>query len=312
MAQSIKNNVTNINAGPKKRTSAKAKAALEAQRLKDDEGRGLKGPKVDDDRDPEDERTAPGFGHNAPDESVYLRNVHAIRRQKDVVAAAKLVVKTENGKLKDIRKLAQADGLVMKQLDAALESLETEHVDLIAAHKRTILYHSWLGMPLEEQQELNLHAKEGDAELDAKRWRRRGDVDGRLGRVRDVPVGCPPEHIQDYLKGHDLGQEALMRGLPLTRDGFGDQAPAPAAQEDASKVLMLNEGHFAAGTILEDANTSTLLPEHLPAVERAIYVSAVFGPAKRLIKEPGYLDDGSENTEVTEPEVVVPDASELA
>lgn len=318
MAQNI-SNVRSINDAPKRGRQTKAakeaeKAALEAKRLREDEARGLKNPTVDDDFD-EETRTAPGFGHNEPDAPIFLRHFQIIGRQQEKIEAAKLVLKTEKGIMKDLRKVAQSEGIVMREFDMVREAVNTERVDLVARDQRWRYYCGFLGLDLTVQTELELHAKEGDAVLDAKRWWKRGDLDGRLGRIREVPLGCPPEHIQDWLKGHDNGQEVLMRGLPLTREGFGDQDPPKtpvAASEDKGKILVLHEGHFVAGTGLEDANTSTLLPEHLEAVERATYVSAVFGPAKRLIKEPGYLDDGSENTEVTEPEIVVLDASDLA
>lgn len=322
MAANIRDNVRNINSAPKKRVSAKAKAALEAQRLKEDEGRGLKGPKVDDDRDPEDERTAPGFGHNAPDAGVFLRHVQAIRRQAEKVEEAKLATKNERGKLKDVRKLAQADGLVMRELDDALEALQVEHVDLIAREQRRRLYHEWLGIPLVEQGSLDLHAKEGDTALDAKRWFKRGDTDGRLGRVREVPQGCPPEHIPDWLRGHDAGQEILMRGLPLTKDGFADQAAskAPTPEPDTKgKILILQEGHFVAGTELDQANLKTLLGEHHDAFMASDRVVALFGTRRRILREPDpegadgfYTDSGEDDVPVTDIEVVVPDASELA
>lgn len=328
MARKINENVVDINTAPKKRQSAKAKAAAEAARLAADESRGLKGPAVDDDRDPDDERTAPGFGHNAPDVGVYLRHVQAIRRQQEKVEAAKLVVKAERGKLKDVRKLAQADGLVMKQLDEALEDLAVEHVDLIAQHKRRMLYHEWLGLNLNEQPELDLHAREGDTELDAKRWWKRGDLDGRLGRVREVPAGCPPEHLQDYLKGHDNGQEVLMRGLPLTKAGFDADgkvtdtpAEKPAADVDDPKggILVMHEGYFVAGTDLENANLRTLLGEHHEAFMAADRVVALFGTRRRILREPDadaddgfYVDTGDDDVPVTDPEYVGPEAADLA
>lgn len=323
MAQSI-SNVRSINDAPKKRVSAKAaKAAaeLEARRLKEDESRGLKGPAVDDDFD-EETRTAPGFGHNAPDAGVFLRHVQAIRRQQEKVEEAKLATKNERGKLKDIRKLAQADGLVMRELDDALEALAVEHVDLIAREQRRRLYFEWLGIPIDQQQELELHSKEGDAELDAKRWFKRGSTDGRLGRVREIPAGCPPEHIQDWLKGHDEGQEMLMRGLPLTKEGFGDKAEAleqAPPEEPQPRILILNEGHFVAGTILEDANLSTLLEPHHEAFHGSDRVVAVYGTRRRILREPDasvpggfYVDTGTEDAPISDVEIVPVDAADLA
>lgn len=262
-----------------------------------------------------DSERAPSFGHNEPDVGVFLQQVHLIRRQGEVLDAAKLVVKTERGKLKDIRTGAREMGLVMRELDDALEALNTERVDLIAREKRRRLYMEWLGLDLGEPQELAVQVT--DEAHEASRWFKRGDTDGRLGKVRAAPEGIPGEHLQDYLKGHEAGQLLLMKASPLTAGAFQPKAAdvAPKASEDG-KILILKEEHFAGGTALEDANLKTLMPDHMDAWQAADRVVAVFGGAKRILREPEgdgwYEDTGEDDVPVSEPEVVVAEAADLA
>lgn len=252
---------------------------------------------------------APSFGANEPDCSVFLKHVQILRAHAEKEASAKLTVKNLNKQKKDLRQAAKQEGIVLGELDRALKDADTEQVDLEARERRYMLYMEWLGKPINYQAELSLTVDDGD-EAEAKRWHRRGDQDGRAGRERKAPEGCPPDRVQDYLHGYDHGQQLLMRSSPLTRSAFDlDMAEQPAAaapEDDKKKVFVLHEGHFAAGTTLEDANLKTLLPEHRERFEANNLVIAVFAGKKRILKEPGYEDNGEEDCEVTEPEPLEP------
>ena len=256
--------------------------------------------------------TAPAFGHNRADESLFLRHVRDIRAQQAVIGGVKATLKAENGKLKDIRTLAKSEGIVLRELDEAIEALETEHVDLIAREQRKRLYFQWLGLPIEQQTQAFNRDEAGY-------WYNRGSVAGRLGEDRKVPEGVPPDRVQDWLKGWEAGQEALMRESPLTRDGFakpGEHAgatPAPGnaeasdAPRAAGGIFILKEDHFATDTGLEDASKATLLRDHLEAWEAAERVVAVFQGKRRILKEPGFEDTGEPNSETSDAEPL-PDA----
>lgn len=261
--------------------------------------------------------TAPSFGHNEPDESAFLQHVGKVRRQQEKIEVKKLELKHERKVLKDVRMAAREAGIVLGQLDDALDDLETEQVDLIDRERRRLLYHRWLGIPLDEASEPRKSApKAPSPEDEAARWRKLGEQHGRLGKARELPEGLPGEHMQAYLKGHDIGQEALMRGLPLTKDGFepkadkGAPAPAEAATEGAP-VLILGPEHFATGTELVGANLRTLLPGFVEGFEAAERVVALFGTSKRVLKEPDadlpggvYIDTGEDDAPVSDPEPV--------
>lgn len=320
MAQSI-NNVRNIKDAPKKPLSARAakKAAeLEALRVKEDEARGLKGPTVDDDAAAANQSV--GANGSDMDAGRFLRWVQKLNAHEDKGEAIKLALKEWRTGRKLLRKEAGGDGITMRELDEALENLKTEQVDLIAREERRKQYHEWLGIPLTVQVEAELSV---DDEAQAKaRWRRRGLQDGRLGKERKLPEGIPPENGPDYLGGHEEGQMDLMRGSPLTREGFGDKKPAraAAATPDApGGILVFHEGHFVTGTTLEEANLKTLLGEHHEAFMAADRVVALFGTKRRTLREPDadmpdgfYCDTGDDDVPVSDPEIVAPDAADLA
>lgn len=258
---------------------------------------------------------APGFGHNAPDESVFLRHVHAIQQHiEGPLAVAKAKVKEENGKLKDLRQLAKADGLVLKELDEAVEDARTERVDLVAKEQRRRLYRQWLGLPMEQADLFEENEKTPSLAREQLRWKAQGNTDGRLGRNRVSPEGCPPNMDSHYLEGWDEGQAALMRASPLTAGAFNADGSVKGAPTDAATaahdvmhggdkpaetpaptpvaVLILGPTDFTVED-LADANLKTLVsPDVTAKFEAAERVVAVFNGKRRILKEPGYVDDG--------------------
>lgn len=281
------------------------------------------------------EAQAPGFGHNAPDESVFLRHVHAIQQFREgPLAAAKAKLKEENGKLKDLRQLAKADGLVLKELDEAVEDARTERVDLVAKEQRRRLYREWLGLPTEQADLFEEHEGTPSLARDQLRWKALGNTQGRLGGLRAAPDDCPPNMEKHFLEGYDAGQAALMKALPMTAGAFNadgsmkvaedastgqaaseggtegaDQAPASTAPKPASAaVIVLGVADFDSDLTLEEANRRTLrtdeLRERFDAADRVV---AVFGAKRRILKEPGYVDDGEPSTELSEEEEAAPE-----
>ncbi len=271
---------------------------------------------------------APGFGHNAPDEGVFLRHVHAIQQHVEgPLAAAQAALKAEKGKLKDFRQAAKADGLVLKELDEAVEDARTERVDLVAKETRRRLYREWLGLPMEQADLFEEDEKTPSLARDQLRWKAQGNTDGRLARPRVAPDGCPPAMDSHYLAGWDEGQAALQRASPMLRDAFNadgtlkSQTPAADAVT-ASDVLGVVEGlvedvkntvvqaivilgpdDFPEGTALVDANLKTMRPDdgRLEKFDAATRVVAVFEGKRRILKEPGYVDDGEGELSEEEP-----------
>lgn len=243
--------------------------------------------------------TAPSFGANEPDVGVFLKHVNLIRRKDEEVEGAKLVLKNFKKQMKDLRNQAKAEGIVLGELDQALEDVETETVDLVARQRRYNLYLEWLGKPLNFQPELP-GTQPTDTERDQMTWFGRGDQAGRLGKPRDLPDGIPGAFVQDFLKGWDHGQDLLMRSSPLTDRAFKPKGGVQAAAQDNGKILQLGPEHFQSGIDLDEANLSTLLDGHKEAFWNAEIVTVVFGGLKRIVKEPGYIDDGKPETDFTE------------
>lgn len=251
--------------------------------------------------------TAPSFGANEPDAGVFLQEIHGIRSVMGEVEQAKTALKNVKGKLKDRRKLAASKGLVMREVDEAIEALNTEHVDLIAREQRRKLYFEWLGLPLDTQASLPGMAPPTDTESDQARWRKRGDIAGRLAEERKLPEGCPGHCVQAYLEGWDAGHTVFMQGSPLTAgafnaDGSKKTESTAAVSAPPAGLLVLNEGAFAAGTSLDDANLKTLMENRRADFDAAETVTAVFGALRRILKEPGYVDTGEPDVDLTEAE----------
>lgn len=324
--------------GPKAQTTGKAKQAqaaaakadamLGAPSRAEAANRGAPTPETEpnpsaDIQDTSRPETAPSFGANEPDAGVFLREVQKIRRQMEEVEKVKLELKTSKGKLKDIRKLAAGAGLVMREVDESIEALNTEHVDLIAREERRRLYFAWLGLPIGAQTEIQGLPKATDTEVEQNRWRKRGDIAGRLAEMRAVPEGCPGHCIQAFLEGWDAGHTVFMQGSPLTAGAFNADGSLKSAAElkpqadDDGKLVAFTEAHFVAGTDLDDANLRTLMPGHHEAFHNAETVTAKFGGMVRILKEKNgdgstYVDTGEDDAEITEPVPVAPSAAEFA
>lgn len=293
-------------------------------------------------RPPEDQR-APGLGHNAPDENLFLKHVHSITQFKEgPLAEAKAKVKELSGKLKDLRQLAKADGLVLKELDDAVEDARTERVDLAAKEERRRLYRLWLGLPTSTSDLAEEDAAIPSLAREQLRWEAMGNTAGRLGRDRGAPDDCPANMESHYDKGWTKGQAALLKASPLTAGAFdanGDlKGPSPAAmaaaasataaatgvengeadresaapaqaaaESQATAVLILGPTDFDTAE-LDEANRATLVSDALRGrFDNAERVVAVFGGKRRIIKEPGYVDDGGHETELSEAEPAKPE-----
>lgn len=317
MAESIKGPAPKKRGRPSKAEIEQRKAnERSAQAAIDSKEKGKAAPASNGDP----AETAPAFGHNRANEGLFLRHVQVMRAQDAKIEEAKALVKVARGQLKDLRNLAKADGIVLRELDEALEELETERVDLLARQERLQLYREWLGLPTLRS------ADKVEVEKDpAARWSHMGNVAGRLGKNREIPDSCPPEHVQDWLHGWDKGQEALMRESPLTRDAFKDTAGSAAAAPETPPpgapvvqaperdpapggLVAFAEHHFETGTSLDDCNFKTLLEEHRPKWTAADNVIVVIGGKKRVLKEPGYEDTGEADVDISEPE----DAGDVA
>lgn len=274
--------------------------------------------------------TAPGLGHNQPDEGVFLAWVQRLRRHDEKIAESKAATKVLTNIRKDIRKEAGAAGLVMGDLDEALEDLAKERADLASREERRRLYRTWLNLPVGGQQNLDLtHAADPGAQKAL--WVSKANTAGRLGE--NCPIdGCPPELIQDVEAAWRGGQTILMKASKLLGAAFaGDdrpaatatdaaaangeeaQSPAPApAPETFAQVLVLDGSAFPGMTDVDDCNLKTLLEAKRPAWAAAETVIVILAGKKRILKEPAadeaeaYEDTGEDGVPLSEVEEAAP------
>lgn len=125
-------------------------------------------------------------------------------------------------------------------------------------------------------------------------WEARGYVAGVMANDRHPPSECPPDRQQAWFKGYDKVMEARalkMAPKPQVEPGAVDLAEPP---------LILNETNFASDTSLEDASLATLNDDQRDNVASHERVIVRFGDKERVMKEPGYLDDGTDAAGVSE------------
>lgn len=279
------------------------------------------------------EERAPAFGHNQPTAEDVRRWAHGCIALDVKIDEQKLVLKDLRGKKRDYRAEANGAGIILRELDEAIDELKTEQVDLLERQERLNFYRRALGLPVFVDGAKKAKAPpKTTAEDEETAWRKRGEQAALLGQPRTLPEGCPPDRIQAFLGGWDAEHENIMKKSPLTAGAFKEGAPLkdgtptleqdllPAgAPETVDGVLILRENHFVAGTKLEHANTRTLLPEHRELIPPAETVKAVFGSLVRVIKERDaeceggfYVDTGGKDVPVSDPEPFVPTAETLA
>jgi len=165
---------------------------------------------------------AKGFGANMVTADVFLSHVHQLNRIEEELASAKLVVKEINGRKKDARQLAKADGIVLKEMDEAIENSKTDRVDHVAREERRRFYHEFLGIPLVQGDLFELDPSIPTLDQDKLKWRAIGNTDGRAGRPCKAPDYCPPICLPEYEDGYKDGQKVAMQKSPLTAGAFND------------------------------------------------------------------------------------------
>jgi hypothetical protein len=312
-------------------------------------GKAHTGPPAAD--PPKAKPAAPGFGANMVTADVFLSHVHQLNRIEEELEKAKLVVKEINGKKKDARQLAKADGIVLKEMDEAIENSKTDRVDHVAREERRRFYHEFLGIPLVQGDLFELDPKLPTLEQDRQKWRAIGNTDGRAGRACKAPDHCPPIHRADYEHGYTDGQKALMKTTPLTAGAFNadgsvkeggaepetwvdpkDEAAAqpPAEPPKAEALVMFQNADFLDSVKdTEDCSRETLAfadsKRRWDAAHRVVVLwrtgdgtgkkRVLKAPAKGVEGEPGYEpayeDLGAPGAELTDDEPVTDLDAEL-
>lgn len=150
---------------------------------------------------------SPGSGHNGPDEGVFLKHVRKIIEANQKLEDAKSARQA-------IRKLAKADGIELKKLDAVVTMSDWEPGE-VRDHFLTLnKYAIWIGLPVGHQADIFEDLPE--AALPPEQWRHKGFIAATTGKgsFGEAPADCPPgDCTQAYLQGVHSGQERIAAAM---------------------------------------------------------------------------------------------------
>lgn len=176
--------------------------------------------------------------------------LEAVREIAKVNAEARSI----NEKRKGIRKRWKAEGIELGLLDAALKMAEWDRAEVRSHFDTGRRYAEWLGLPVGHQPDMFKNL--GDDEIQKREWFALGQVTSRLGKPQKAPEECPPEYIQDYLRGYADEDEKAWTDAEK-QDAQLDAAAKidPEAKDnvtqigDALKARPTRKRKVAAGTL---------------------------------------------------------------
>jgi len=172
--------------------------------------------------------------------ALFFHHLGRIKRQKEVVATA-------TADLRNIYKVAKAEGFSKKDVDFAISIEATDDEILIQERRRQAMIARWMQAPLGLQGDL-LDAV--DLSPAADRAREAGKIAGMKGQTCIAPYADgASEQAQAWIAGWHMGQETLMAALTLTKDGV-----ALIKAEDAAGAQADIEDHAPFGEDLPEAN----------------------------------------------------------
>lgn len=148
------------------------------------------------------------------------------------LAVMKEEVKALNQRKKQIRTAIQTAGMPLALFDESYDDAGTSRVDLDLKEKLRRIVREAHGLMVEAQGELLDGLPEGAK--GAVYWEAQGYQDGIGGKFANAGAAdCPPEHKQDYLRGHANAMEINAKGIKAVASAPKPDA-APAAEDDKS------------------------------------------------------------------------------
>lgn len=254
-------------------------------------GKKAKPPRQKPKDEPAVENNVVPLDNTPPEErlrATLLNGVADLRGLDEKIEAAMSKVKALRSDRKAIVGKLGAAGLPGSLVAEAMKDADNTRTDIAEKEKARAFIRGTFNLATADWQASLAGLPTGAAEeVD---WEARGYTDGVMAKDRSAPSECPPERHQAYFKGYDAVMEA--RALKMTAK------PAPKPQAEAP--LVLTEAHFAEGTELADASTQTLNADQADNVASYARVIVRFGGFERILKEPGYLDDGTDAAGVSE------------
>lgn len=238
--------------------------------------------------------------------STLLRGVADLRELDERIDTAMSKVKILRADRKAITGKLGAAGLPASLIKEAMADADNSRTDMAEKEKARDFIRDVFGLARADY--LNAFDGMPTGAVEEVDWEARGFTAGVMAADAVPPTECPAGACsQAWLKGHAKVMEA--RALATAPKGKKAQ-PAPEPAKEAA--LVLTESDFLPDTALEDASTVTLLNGYSDTIASYDRVLVRFGNRQRLMKEPGYLDDGSDTAGVSEIEDVAQDAAAFA
>jgi hypothetical protein len=253
---------------------------------------------------------------NAPPEEqlrkTLLNGVADLRDYDDKIATAMSKVKALRGDRKAVVAKMGAAGLPASLIKEAMEDADNTRTDMAEKEKARDFIRDTFGLARADY--LNAFDGMPTGAVEEVDWEARGYTAGVMGADGSPPTECPAGACsQAWLKGHARVMEA--RALAMApksgkKAPKSDEKPATTEVErGAEHPLILTEADFEPDTALEEASTQTLVggyTDHIASYDRVL---VRFGNRQRLLKDVGYLDDGSDEAGVSEIEDVATEAA---
>ena len=259
---------------------------------------------------------------NAPPEEqlrkTLLNGVADLRDYDDKIATAMSKVKALRADRKAVVAKMGAAGLPASLIKEAMEDADNTRTDMAEKEKARDFIRDTFGLARADY--LNAFDGMPTGAVEEVDWEARGYTAGVMGADGSPPTECPAGACsQAWLKGHARVMEARALAMgPKGAKKAAKTAETPAATDEnagapAEAPLILTEADFEPDTTLEDASILTLKADLSPSQRDHILsfdrVLVRFGARQRLIKEPGYLDDGTDAAGVSEIEDVATEAA---
>jgi hypothetical protein len=146
------------------------------------------------------------------------------------LAVLKEEVKAINARRKQIRTAIHTAGMPLALFDESYEDAGTSRVDLERKEKLRRIVREAHGLMVEAQADLLEKLPEGAR--GSVYWEAQGYQDGIGGKFADAGAAdCPPEHKNDYLRGHANAMEVNAKGIKAVQAAEASGAKVGAGQE---------------------------------------------------------------------------------
>lgn len=280
-------------------------------------------------------------GHNsdavaAERRRVLLRETHAIRQEQAKIGVLKAQMEGPKAEIKDARSRLKNAGFTLRLVDEAAREIMGSRIDSAAQEVERAEIRDVFGLPTGADAD-KVFAGNADSIADPEAA---GYTAGITGADPTIPKQYDGTDGQLWLQGWHAGQKVLGDAMVASMDAKNaaekrnakpDLKVVKADPKPASDVVEVPAETFSWGSVVGDAVqlNQSAFPPHMgtdtpsleevgkewlaevviPYWEAATYVWAAWGGQRRVLKEPGYEDLGTEDSEPSEVVADEPDAT---